>query len=189
MNIVVQEYYEKSVTDLIDQNFIILDESMSINVAAKVMEINSKSSILVKESKSSSIKGIVTEKDILYRGLTKNKSTFKVHLGSIMSSPLITIDKSTSCEDAINIMVKNGIQQLPVLDKGIVVGMIKLNSLATSILDRNVELTGQELTNHLVSFVKCPYCESTFKDKVELSIHNDRIHIGSGLLEGDSRRW
>jgi aspartate carbamoyltransferase regulatory subunit len=35
----------------------------------------------------------------------------------------------------------------------------------------------------------CPYCASKFKDNEELSKHIDGIHHGSGLLEGDSRRW
>jgi hypothetical protein len=35
----------------------------------------------------------------------------------------------------------------------------------------------------------CPYCGSKFKDNEDLSKHIDRIHHGSGLLEGDSRRW
>jgi hypothetical protein len=37
--------------------------------------------------------------------------------------------------------------------------------------------------------VACPYCQSRFKDNEELSKHIDRIHHGSGLLEGDSRKW
>lgn len=36
---------------------------------------------------------------------------------------------------------------------------------------------------------KCPYCESVFKTENELSKHIDRIHIGSGLLEGDRTKW
>jgi hypothetical protein len=37
--------------------------------------------------------------------------------------------------------------------------------------------------------VKCPYCGSGFADKEQLSKHIDRIHHGSGLLEGDSTKW
>lgn len=37
--------------------------------------------------------------------------------------------------------------------------------------------------------VECPYCQSKFKDKADLSKHIDRIHTGSGLLEGDRRKW
>ena len=35
----------------------------------------------------------------------------------------------------------------------------------------------------------CPYCSSTFDTKEELSKHIDRIHGGSGLLEGDVRKF
>lgn len=37
--------------------------------------------------------------------------------------------------------------------------------------------------------VSCPYCQSKFGTSEELSKHIDRLHHGSGLLEGDSRRW
>ena len=29
----------------------------------------------------------------------------------------------------------------------------------------------------------CPYCDSKFQDKEEMSAHIDKIHIGPGLLE------
>ena len=35
----------------------------------------------------------------------------------------------------------------------------------------------------------CPYCESKFQGKEELSSHIDKLHIGPGLLEGDSRKF
>ncbi len=37
--------------------------------------------------------------------------------------------------------------------------------------------------------IRCPYCESIFENKEDLSKHIDRIHHGSGLLEGDSRKF
>lgn len=37
--------------------------------------------------------------------------------------------------------------------------------------------------------LSCPYCESKFQDKEELSSHIDKLHIGPGLLEGDSRKF
>lgn len=39
------------------------------------------------------------------------------------------------------------------------------------------------------ALVTCPYCGSKFEDEKMLSKHMDRIHIGSGLLEGDRTRW
>lgn len=37
--------------------------------------------------------------------------------------------------------------------------------------------------------IRCPYCESLFNNNEELSKHIDRIHLGSGLLEGNSRKF
>jgi len=36
---------------------------------------------------------------------------------------------------------------------------------------------------------RCPYCDSEFGGKDELSRHIDKIHHGSGLLEGDTRKY
>ena len=35
----------------------------------------------------------------------------------------------------------------------------------------------------------CPYCQSKFENKQDLSKHIDRIHTGSGLLEGNVGKW
>lgn len=37
--------------------------------------------------------------------------------------------------------------------------------------------------------VTCPYYKSKFPNKADLSKHTDRIHNGSGLLEGDVRKF
>ena len=34
---------------------------------------------------------------------------------------------------------------------------------------------------------KCPYCDSIFDTNQELSVHIDRIHGDSGVLEGSRR--
>jgi hypothetical protein len=36
--------------------------------------------------------------------------------------------------------------------------------------------------------IVCPYCESPFDTKGGLSSHIDRLHAGTGVLEGDVRR-
>ena len=39
------------------------------------------------------------------------------------------------------------------------------------------------------SKVSCRYCQSKFIDSTELSKHVDGVHIGVGLLEGDTRKY
>jgi signal-transduction protein with cAMP-binding, CBS, and nucleotidyltransferase domain len=181
-----KEYLELPVTEIMEKTVIIVDESASVNEAAMMMKTNGISSILVKD-RSDTIKGIVTERDILYRVVAEAKGTFKVSISSIMSSPLVTVKKETHCIEAIMIMRKKGLRRLPVVDKGKFVGIVTLMSFVGNMPIRNVDLAELEIA--VSSTINCPYCQSKFNGKKDLSSHIDRIHLGSGLLEGDLRKW
>jgi hypothetical protein len=69
-------------------------------------------------------------------------------------------------------------------------GIVTLISLVGSLPLRSIELVELEMPqNSKRTMLSCPYCESKFAEKGELSRHIDRIHLGSGLLEGDLRKW
>lgn len=178
------------VSERMDKNFVVLDQSTTIIDAAKIMQKNDISSVLVNDSKSGMMVGIVTERDILYRVVAGAKGIFKVSIGRIMSSPLVTIDKHTTLLDAILIMRKNGFRRLPVLDDGKIIGVVTLMSIVGNAPTRSLDLAEIEIPtpqNNLS--IRCPYCQSEFMGKSDLSSHIDRIHLGSGLLEGDLRNW
>lgn len=185
-----KENLEFQVIEIMEKSIVILDESTSVSEAAQIMKTRGISSILVKDHHSDAIKGIVTERDILYRVVAQAKGTFKVNIGSIMSSPLVTIEKETPCKEAIMIMRKKEIRRLPITDKGNVVGIVTLKSLVGNMPIRNIDLVELEVSATPSNVnVNCPYCQSKFDGKRELSSHIDRIHLGSGLLEGDLRKW
>lgn len=184
-----KENLKRQVREIMDKDFVVLDQSTSIIEAAKTMKKNGVSSILVEDSNSDII-GIVTERDILYRVVAEAKGIFKVSIGRIMTSPLITIGTDTTCIDAIVIMRKKGLRRLPVIDDGKTVGVVTLMSLVGSTPSRNIDLVELEIsTRQLERSIRCPYCQSEFNDKIDLSSHIDRIHLGSGLLEGNLRNW
>src|SRR6478736_2559656 len=88
---------ELPVSEIMEKSVVILDESTSVSAAAGIMKTKGISSVLVNDHHSDKIKGIVTERDILYRIVAEAKGTFKVSVGSIMSSPLVTVEKDTQC--------------------------------------------------------------------------------------------
>ncbi len=92
-----KENLELPVNEIMEKSVVILDESTSVSAAAEIMKTKGISSILVKDPHSDKIKGIVTERDILYRVVAEAKGTFEVSIGSIMSSPLVSIEKETQC--------------------------------------------------------------------------------------------
>jgi hypothetical protein len=76
---------------------------------------------------------------------------------------------------------------------GNITGLITLMSIVGNVPSDKVDLAEVELPSNTIereaTKIICPYCQSQFKDKAEMSKHIDRIHIGGGLLEGDMRQW
>jgi len=159
--------------------------------------------------------GIVTERDILYRVIAENKGPFKVTIGEIMSSPIVAVDEGVSVKEAISLMRRNHIRRLLVTgekentDDGVSrqdekltpniktifpVGTVTLMSIVGNMPEESLELAEVESPNpgnaaEQVIKIVCPYCQSKFDNKADLSKHIDRIHLGSGLLQGDVRKW
>jgi signal-transduction protein with cAMP-binding, CBS, and nucleotidyltransferase domain len=175
---------------MMEHNLVILEDSVSINEAARAMEENGVTSILVRDSENGTVTGIVTERDIIYRAVAKSLGMYKVKIKKIMSTPLITVDNNTPCIEAIKIMREEGLRRLPILDQGNIIGCVTLMSLVGNVPESNIDLVELEKPQtSKTPILTCPYCESKFSDKTELSKHIDRIHLGSGLLEGDLRKW
>ena len=190
-------HLSQRIESIAEKNYVTLSEDTLVGEAAKVMRGKDVLSILVTTSKNSNEPiGIVTERDILYRVVAENKDPFKVSLKNVMSSPLITIAEEESVRDAILLMRSKHIRRLVVKKPGgsnNITGIITLMSIVGNVPSDKVDLAEVEMPANVFEIeaakITCPYCQSQFKDKGETSKHIDRIHIGSGLLEGDMRRW
>jgi len=188
-------HLSQKIGDIAEKDYVTLSEDTLVGEAAKVMKDKDVLSVMVVTSKNSNEPiGIVTERDILYSLVSENKDPFKVILKDIMSSPLITIAEEESVKDAILLMRSKHIRRLAVKKAGenSITGIITLTSIIGNVPSDKVDLAQVELPTNVIereaTKIICPYCQSQFKDKAEMSKHIDRIHIGSGLLEGDMRQ-
>ena len=181
-----KDYLDNRVVDIAEPA-LILDESVSVAEAVKIMKEKDVSSVFVNHKGQDLPVGIVTERDVLYRVVAANKGPFKVTLREVMSSPLVTVDVMVTVRDAVALMRMKGIRRLPVVAGNEMVGVLTLKALVGNIPSRSIELAHIENTKK--STMPCPYCGSHFETKDELSVHIDRLHLGSGLLEGDLRQW
>lgn len=184
------DYLSRKAVEIAETDLVVLHESTTVGNAAKVMKNKAVSSVLVSTDDSKKPIGIVTERDMLYRVLADNVGPFKAILREVMSSPLITVDETASVMDAIILMRNKGIRRLPVTYDDTIVGILTLRSVVGNSFGKNIELADVELPDKITQYkVLCPYCQSKFDNKQDLSKHIDRLHLGSGLLEGDLRKW
>lgn len=179
------DYLDRKVEDIAEKDVVMLDESTSVAEAVKTMRQKGISSIFV--SRRNNLVGIVTERDILYRVVAENRGPFKTALKDVMSFPLISIDGLATVRQAVSIMRQKGIRRLPIISKGQAVGVVTLKSVVGNIPSQSIELAEVDVSA-VKADVSCPYCGSHFEGKGDLSKHIDRLHIGSGLLEGDMRQ-
>ena len=104
-----------------ENELVTLPEDAVIADAVKVMKDSGISSILVRSLFSSEenplITGIVTERDILYRVIGGNKGPYKTVLKEVMSSPVVTIEKGSSINEAMVLMRNKKIRRLLVIKK------------------------------------------------------------------------
>jgi CBS domain-containing protein len=105
----------------------ILDGNASAKKAAEIMAQEDVSAVIVTIEEKAN--GILTERDILKRIVAEDKNPKKTKVKEIMSSPLITIDPTTSLENAAHMMFEKKIKNLPVIQENRLVGLISLQDI------------------------------------------------------------
>lgn len=69
------------------------------------------------------VAGVVTEFDLLGK-LSEGKELVKLTAEEVMTTPPITIDVNASLNDVLKIMMEKNIVRIPVVNEGILVGII-----------------------------------------------------------------
>ncbi|MXO86860.1 CBS domain-containing protein [Altererythrobacter aurantiacus] len=73
--------------------------------------------------------GIFSERDVIYRLAQEGKGCIDTTVGAIMSTPAITVSRSTSVDDALALMTRRRIRHLPVLNGDAMCGFISIGDL------------------------------------------------------------
>ncbi len=72
--------------------------------------------------------GIITERDIS-RCVARGAKALRTQVNKLMSSPLITLARSATIQEAMTMMLKHGIRRLPVVEKGNLIGIVSQRDL------------------------------------------------------------
>jgi CBS domain-containing protein len=104
-----------TVSDLMRKKIFTIQESDSIQNSARKMRDKKASSLLVVDSTGKPT-GLITERDLVRKVCTNDVRTSQVKIKEIMSAPLITIDSKSSPSIAADLMLKNNVRHLLVVD-------------------------------------------------------------------------
>jgi CBS domain-containing protein len=105
-----------TIGDMMTRKLETIEEWSSVQAAAKKMLDKNVSSLVIVDDEGKP-QGLVTERDIVRKACINDISTGKVTNKEIMSSQLISIDSKSSASAAVDLMVRNNIRHLLVVDK------------------------------------------------------------------------
>ncbi len=104
-----------SVRDIMRKDLHTIAISSSIQDTAILMNDLKVSSLLIVDTYGNPV-GLVTERDLVRKACVKDQLSSQVTNKEIMSSPLISIDAKSSPSDTIDLMLKNNVRHLLVVD-------------------------------------------------------------------------
>jgi signal-transduction protein with cAMP-binding, CBS, and nucleotidyltransferase domain len=111
------------VKDVMSSPVVTIDENAPTNRVAELMDKNDLGCIIV-TSNEGKPQGIITERDLVVRVLSKNVKPDSLEAKQVMSSPLITIEPDKTINEAAKKMSKLNIRRLGVTYKGQIAGLI-----------------------------------------------------------------
>ena len=116
---------------------------------AKIMQENHVGCIPVCDSKNSVV-GLVTDRDLVLRGIACNKDTNTTPVSEIMTTNVYTVAPDAEVTEASKIMCDCQVKRVPVIDNATIVGIITLGDLAN-----NEEVKGTQVYTTVEGICRC----------------------------------
>ena len=136
------------ISQLLTRNVISVSENKTIYNAIKLLTKNNIGALPVLNN-SMELCGIISERDII-REISKNVAINfkKSFINTIMTSKVITIDKNKKSEEIMDIMSKNKIRHIPIVEKKILIGIVSIGDVVKRLLEK-INLENKHLKSWL----------------------------------------
>jgi len=108
--------------------------TVTLSEAAQMMRDEKIGSIFIEDG--GQFVGIVSESDLVRRGIAEGKNPGNTPVKDVMSYPIISIDIDKTAKDANDLMATRGIRHLAVTDRGKIVGVLSVRDLVICFKNR-----------------------------------------------------
>jgi CBS domain-containing protein len=119
---------QQRVANVMTSDPVVVDAGASIIAAAQVMREHAVGGVLI--SDADRVCGIVTDRDLVVRGLADGRSLDQITLRDVCSPDLATISAEADVDDAVLIMRRRALRRLAVVAEHRLVGIVSIGDLA-----------------------------------------------------------
>jgi CBS domain-containing protein len=106
-----------------------LPASASLQAAALLMREHDIGDVLVVDVDGGSVLGVVTDRDLVVRGLAAGEPWASV--GEVCSTAVLAVSPDDEVSDAVRLMTDRSVRRLAVVQDGELVGVVSLGDLAS----------------------------------------------------------
>ena len=124
----IDEPQSMYIYEIMSKNVVKVNHEISALEISKIMVKRRVSSVSIIDNENKII-GIVTEKDLIREVCAKNILANTLTAAKVMSSPLITISKNSSINDATKLMVEKKIKHLAIYENNDIIGIVTTSDL------------------------------------------------------------
>ncbi len=93
--------------------------------------------------------GIISERDYTRKVILKDKSSRRTRVSEIMTREVVSVSSDVHIDECVSLMKRHHIRHLPVIDEGVVAGMLSLRDLFSAIIDEQADTI-----DHLEHYVR-----------------------------------
>ena len=112
-----------------------IDREATLVTVAKRMADKRIGALMV--TQAGEVVGIVTDRDLIQKGMAHNQDPAQVRVGSVMTQTLIDIDINRTVHDASDLMAEKNIRHLPITENHAIVGILSVRDLMRMISVRD----------------------------------------------------
>jgi CBS domain-containing protein len=116
------------VADVMTANPVVFGADASLVEAATAMRDRNIGDVLVE--RDGALCGIVTDRDIVVRGLAEGNDPGELTLGDIATTDLESVSPNDEVEEVVSKMEGSAVRRIPVVDGGRAVGILSIGDLA-----------------------------------------------------------
>lgn len=116
------------IKDIMTNDVVSVKLETPVTEITKIIKDNNVGSVPVCDGQR--VVGIVTDRDIVLRGIAMDKDINTLKAKDVMTAKVTTVDSSSDVNSASNIMAEKQIRRLPVVDGNNLVGIVSIGDIA-----------------------------------------------------------